>query len=108
MSIILRLIAVSLAAGSACAVPTSSAGISVAATGGEGPVDARTTNAASLVGDSTRNVESEIDVVSKLFLGSIDRRHVRLANAAYPWLTAGNVYFVYEWNRVLVIAAAGD
>jgi hypothetical protein len=43
-----------------------------------------------------------------MFLGSADRRYVRLANSVYPWRTVGNVYLVYERDRILVIAASGD
>src|SRR5262245_1312519 len=85
-----RLIAACLVAGLACSASTSSAGIEESRPGEVG------------------KGEAEIDVVARMFLGSTDRRYVRLANSVYPWRTVGNVYLVYEPDRILVVAALGD
>lgn len=88
--VLLRFTAVSLAAGLACTAPTSSAGIN----------ESRSSEVVK--------GEAEIDLVARTFLGSTDRRYVRPANSVYPWITVGNVYLVYERDRILVVAVPGD
>jgi len=91
MSAFFRVLAASLVAGLACATGSVGAPATKESRAGE-------------VGKG----ESELDVVARTFLGSNDRRYVRPGNAAYPWLTVGNVYFVSVPNRVLVVATLGD
>jgi hypothetical protein len=52
--------------------------------------------------------ESERDLVARLFRTRSGYADVRQANAAYPWVTTGRVYWVYEEDRVVVVAVSGD
>jgi hypothetical protein len=110
MSLLLRWIVAAQVAGLACAAPTSGAGIAAVTTPAERPAAARASNDESRTGD-VRKGETERDVVAKLFLASNhdpDVPVVRMANAAYPWIVTGSLYWVYERDRVLVVAAFGD
>jgi hypothetical protein len=107
MSFFASLIAATLVTGLACAAPTSSTGVVAMNIPAEGSVDARANNGEPRA-DEVAKRESEIDLVARMFLGSPERKHVRWGNATYPWLTMGNVYFVYSPGRVLVVGALGD